>query len=429
MTDHPRIAALLEKLYNPHLKYIDLSLERIERFLALLDNPQRRLPPVIHIAGTNGKGSLVANLQAIFEAAGLRVHRNISPHLVRFNERIVIAGKDIEDDYLETLLRRVLALNEQQPVTFFEATTAAAFIAFSEHPADVVLLEVGLGGRLDATNVIAAPTVTAITPVALDHCKNLGGTIAAIAREKAGIIKRGAPCVTGRQTPEAMAVIASQAQVQGAPLYRMGVDWEWRRENETAIYISPKRRLAFAPSLAGAHQYDNAATAIACIDRLPSFQISDVQIAQGIASTRWPGRLQKLTAGTYRALLPPHMELWLDGGHNPQGGEVLADWLKAQRKEAHLICGMVKGKDSAGYFKPLAPLTASCQTIAIPDEPDSQPPESLREAAAEAGIPAEAAPSLEKALQTLAGRAKTPSIACICGSLYLAGRVLATNEA
>ncbi len=426
MTANRSIAALLDTLYHPGLARIDLSLARVERFLAQLGDPHKKLPPVIHVAGTNGKGSLVANLHSIFTAAGYTPHRYISPHLIRFNERIVIAGREIEDDYLESLLKRVAAEMEKQPVTFFEATTAAAFLAFSENPADVVLLETGMGGLLDATNIIEQPALTAITPVALDHCAYLGDNIAAIAREKAGIIKRGVPCVVGKQTEEAAQVIAAHTKTLHAPLYPMGVEWNWQMKNRKAVYFSPKRReLAFIPGLAGEHQYDNAATAIACFDQLPQFRITDTHIAEGLANVSWPGRLQILSDHPYQKLLPPHAELWLDGGHNPQGGEVLAAWLKEQHKEVHLICGMVKGKDSIGYLKALSPYVTSLVAIAIPGESDSQLAGDILATAKEAGISAVQAASIEKALQTIAARAKNPCIVCICGSLYLAGRVLA----
>jgi len=427
MTDNPRIDALLEKLYHPGLARIDLSLARVEQFLGRLGDPQQKLPPVIHIAGTNGKGSLVANLNAIFTAAGYRVHRYISPHLIRFNERIVINGQEIGDDYLESLLQRVALTVEKQPVTFFEATTAAAFLAFAEHPADVVLLETGMGGRLDATNVVKSPVLTAITPVALDHCQYLGKTLAAVAEEKAGILKPGVPCVVGRQQKKAMSVISAQAALLHAPLYTLGSEWQWKMEKNSGRYASPKRQVYFIPGLAGRYQYDNAAMAIACADMLPQFKISDAQIVSGLTKVVWPGRLQKLVKHPYQKLLPRECGLWLDGGHNPQGGEVLAEWLKEQKKEVHLICGMLRDKDTFGYLKPLAPHVASLTAVAIPFEPESQTASAIAKAAQEAGMAADTADSIEKALQSVVSRAKTPAIVCICGSLYLAGRVLAVK--
>jgi dihydrofolate synthase/folylpolyglutamate synthase len=341
------IDSLLLRFYHPALKTIDPGLERVERFLKLIGSPQDRLPPVIHVAGTNGKGSLIAYLQAIFEAAGYSVHRYTSPHLVSFNERIVLNGKLVEDDYLRDLLARVERHIDDQPVTFFEATTAAAFLAFAEHPADVLLLETGMGGRLDATNMVAKPILTAITPVSSDHCSFLGDTVSAIAGEKAGIIKHGVACVTGRQQTEAANVIAEQAEALDAPLYRFDREWQLLWENGQAIYQSPERNMSINPALAGRHQYDNAATAVACIDRLPQFSITDSHIKQGLQNAEWPGRLQHMVKGRLPRLLPPGIELWLDGGHNPQGAEVLAQWLEDRDiKETYVICGMVKGKDT-----------------------------------------------------------------------------------
>lgn len=420
------IESLLSQMYHPGLKAIDPGLDRVISYLKLLGSPQLRLPPVIHVAGTNGKGSLIANLQSIFTQAGYRVHRYTSPHLVRFNERIVINGEPISDEYLKALLERVVGYIQEQPVTFFEATTAAAFLAFAEHPADVLLLETGMGGRLDATNVIDKPILTAITPISLDHCNFLGPTVEIIAYEKAGIMKSSVPCVVGRQTPDAAAVLTEQARRLHAPLYRYGHEWTLTGQG---VYQSSKRSITVTPALAGDHQFDNAATAIACIDQLAQFSISDTQIQQGVANTLWPGRLQPLKQGKLAALLPEGTELWLDGGHNPQGGEMLARWFASRGDvEIHVICGMVKGKETGAYLASMAPYIKQLYAIAIPQEELSQPPEQVLMAAQEAGIRAEVAASMEKALQTIGSRAKTPAIICICGSLYLAGRVLAANE-
>jgi dihydrofolate synthase/folylpolyglutamate synthase len=429
MTDNPRIAALLERLYHPGLARIDLSLARVERFLDRLGNPHKKLPSVVHVAGTNGKGSLLANVHSILNAAGYTVHRYISPHLVRFNERITIADAEIDDSYLESLLKRVVAEVEKQPVTFFEATTVAAFLAFSENPADIVLLETGMGGALDATNVVDRPLLTAITPIALDHTDFLGKTLAKIAGEKAGIIKQGVPCIVGRQEKEAEDIINNKALELDASLYRMGVEWDWRKEGARGVYHSPKRSAcAFVPGLKGSHQYDNAATAIACIDQLTDYRVSDRHIAEGLANVSWAGRLQRLACHPYQVLLPSYLELWLDGGHNPQGGEILAAWCKEQKKNIHFICGMVKGKNSLDYLRSLAPWASSFHAIAIPNESDSQSAEEIAKAAEQAGIKATVAPSIENALQTVAGHAKNPGIVCMCGSLYLVGQVLRHDQ-
>lgn len=420
------VEAFLNRLHHPALAAIDLSLDRMHRLLAMLGSPHKRLPPVIHVAGTNGKGSLLAYMKAILEISGLRVHRYTSPHLVRFSERIELAGKEISNAYLESLLRHVAPVLQQQPATFFEATTALAFLAFAEKPADILLLETGMGGRLDATNVIEKPLLTAITPVSFDHTEYLGDTLAKIAGEKAGILKKNISCVVGCQQPEALQVIEAQAQPLQAPLYRLGQEWQV----EKGRYQSPKRSLQFSPALAGDYQYDNAATAIACIDQLPQFSISDEHIIRGIANAHWPARLQRLTHGAFAKILPPGIELWLDGGHNPQGGEVLAAWIRQQSggKPVTLISGMIKGKDMAAFLEPMAGSVQKLYAIAIPGETNSQPAAKLAEAAQAVGIQAQPMPSLENALKTALESAKAPAIICICGSLYLAGKVLAANE-
>lgn len=413
------IEQFLNRLHHPALAQIDLKLDRMVRLLSMLGNPQKKLPPIIHVAGTNGKGSLIAYLKAIFEAAGLRVHVYTSPHLVEFRERIVLNGKMIENAQVQQLATHVARMLEQQPATFFEATTALAFLAFAQKQADVLLLEVGVGGRLDATNVIDKPILTAITPVAMDHMEYLGDTIEKIAGEKAGIIKKDVPCVIGRQSVQATGVLEAEAAKIGAPISRM--NHQWRVENHR--YISASKNIALNPSLAGEHQYDNAATAVACIEQLPQFGISDEHITQGLANAVWPARLERLTKGKYAAMIDA--PLWLDGGHNPQGGEVLGAWLSQQQVEKYLICGMVQGKDAKGFLEHLAPHATALYAISIPDEPNTQKPETLAAAAKELGMEAYAATSIEMALQTIKSRAKTPYLVCICGSLYLAGKVLA----
>lgn len=413
------VEAFLNRLHHPMLAQIDLSLERMHRLLGMLGSPQKRLPPVVHVAGTNGKGSLLANLKAILEAAGYRVHRYTSPHLIRFRERIVLAGKEIENNYLESIVRHVAPVLQQQPATFFEATTAIAYLAFAEKPADILLLETGLGGRLDATNVIDKPLLTAITPISFDHTEYLGDTLEKIAAEKAGIIKKNVACVIGRQEAAAQAILEARAKELNAPLYRIAKEWS----HKNGIYTSAKRTVTFKPSLVGDYQYDNAATAIACLDQLTHFSVTDAHITEGLSNVVWPARLQQLASPA------PGIELWLDGGHNPQGGEVLARWLATQKdKEIHLICGMVKGKDAKSFLAPMAPNVKTLYAITIPDEANSQSADSLAKTAAGLGMEATAAASVENALQTITQRAKTPAIICICGSLYLAGKVLARME-
>ena len=293
---HPnsRIDALLSQIASPRLGVIDLSLDRMVQLLAALGNPQDRLPPVVHVAGTNGKGSLLAYLKAMMEAGGYAVHRYTSPHLVRFNERIEIGGSAISDAQLLPVLERVAQAAESHPVTFFEATTAAAFLAFSQFPADVLLLETGLGGRLDATNVIFKPLLTAITPISMDHTEYLGNTLAQIAAEKAGILKDGVPCVTGPQPAEAQAVIASKAAHWHAPLLSYGDNWSVAHQKDVLLYRSDQSELIFPmPSLPGAHQIYNAGTAIACMQALKDFSVPPEKMGQAIAGAFWPARLQK----------------------------------------------------------------------------------------------------------------------------------------
>ncbi len=420
------IELFLKRLQHPLIAGIDLSLDRMVRLLSLLHNPHKRLPPVIHVAGTNGKGSLVAYLHFIFEAAGYRVHRYTSPHLVHFSERILLQGKPIENDYIEKLFRHISPVLEQQQATFFEAVTAAAFVAFSEKPADILLLETGLGGRLDATNVIEKPVVTAITPISMDHMEYLGDSLEKITAEKIGIIKRGVPCVVGRQLGEVAQLIMQRAASLDAPVFMLGR--EWNVENHH--YISSRRNILLTPALVGEHQYDNAATAVACIEMLPQFTITDEQIQAGLKNAVWPARLQHLTNHPYCDLLPPEMELWLDGGHNQQGGEVLGKWIEQQSKDKkiYLVCGMIKGKDIKGFMQPFSKYISLLCAVTITNEATSQSSDLIAGEASELGIKAKSCASVEEALKLISEHANSNkdqrSMTCICGSLYLSGRVL-----
>jgi dihydrofolate synthase/folylpolyglutamate synthase len=402
--------AILERLTALHPKLIDLSLGRIERLLAALGNPERRLPPVIHVAGTNGKGSVTAYLAAMARAAGLRAHVYTSPHLVRFNERIAVAGAEIDDETLSAYLESCEAANAGQPITFFEITTAAALLAFAEAPADIAILEVGLGGRLDATNVIARPAVTAITPVSIDHTQHLGGTLAEIAAEKAGILKPAVVAVIGPQQPEAARVIAARARAIGAPLRRHGV--EWRAED---MDLPP-------PSLHGAHQIANAATAAVCARE---FGLDADAIVRGVATARWPARLQELKRGPLAATLPANVALWLDGGHNPGAAAALAQWIGSGGLPVDLVVGMINTKDAAGFFAPLAAYVRNLRAVVIPDEKNSLTAAEVAAHACAAGIAAKPADSVAAAIAELA--LDRPARILICGSLYLAGRVLREN--
>jgi dihydrofolate synthase/folylpolyglutamate synthase len=419
---------ILERLGGLHPKLIDLSLGRVERLLAALGNPQDSLPPVVHVAGTKGKGSTVATMRACLEAAGYRVHAYISPHLVRFHERIRLAGELIGENALSALLEECERANGDAPITFFEITTAAAFLAFVRTPADIVLLEVGLGGRLDATNVVRRPAVTAITPVSLDHQSFLGDTVSAIAGEKAGILKPGVTAVIAPQSNEAAAVIETRAAALAAPLYRS--QYEWRCDASGAGMRFAGERWDFdlpLPSLIGAHQIVNAGTAIACLERLSGFSISSDAIANGLRHIDWPARLQLLRRGPLIEAVPPDWEVWLDGGHNPLAGEVLGDVAAGWHdRPLYLIVGMMNTKDAAGFIAPLAKHARALAAVTIPGEKNALPAEAIAAAAGSVGIPAHTAGSVLAAIRDIARRGGTGRV-LICGSLYFAGKVLAEN--
>jgi dihydrofolate synthase/folylpolyglutamate synthase len=420
---------ILDRLKALHPRVIDLSLGRMQRLLAALGAPHRRVPPVVHVAGTNGKGSLVAYLRAMVEAAGKRAHVYTSPHLVRFNERIVIAGQTIDDPALAALLERCEAANAGQPITFFEITTAAAFLGFAETAADLLLLEVGLGGRLDATNVIDRPALTAITPVSLDHQHYLGDTITAIAGEKAGILKPGVPAVIGPQPAAAAAVIAARAAHVGAPLFRCGQEWSVAARPDGIAYTSPHGTRALPPpGLAGWHQIANAGSAVACAEALAAvLPLPPAALADGLARVRWPARLQRLSRGPLVAGLPADIEVWLDGGHNPDAGAALARTIAAwSDRPLRLVLGMLDTKDPVGFLRPFAPHRPAVRTVAIAGEAHALPAERLAALAREAGF--EAAPADDVAAAVAAhARAGAPARILIGGSLYLAGHVLVDN--
>ena len=418
-----RIEAVIERLHALYPRLIDLSLERLLRLLAELGHPERSLPPVIHVAGTNGKGSTCAFLRAMAESAGMRVHVATSPHLVRFNERIRLAGHLVTDEQLLTTLDEIERINAGQPITVFEVLMAATFLLFARIPADLVILEVGLGGRFDATNVVDRPIACAITSISLDHREMLGDTLAKIAFEKAGIIKQGIPVTTGQQTAEAFAVIAAQATALAAPLLSRGRYWRVTPHETGFLYSDVAGTLDLPrPALPGAHQYDNAGIAIATI-RASGLDIPDTAIAHGIASAEWPARMQRLT-GTLTKLLPANWELWLDGGHNPGGGQAIAEhvMLAWADRPTHLIVGMKKAKDTAEFLAPLLPLAASIWAVSEPGQYSALPVEAI---IAAAQGHARAGPTVEQALRGLPPG--PPSRVLICGSLYLAGEVLKSD--
>jgi dihydrofolate synthase/folylpolyglutamate synthase len=414
-----RAEAIIERLHGLYPKLIDLSLGRLERLLGALGHPERRLPPVLHVAGTNGKGSTCAFLRAIGEAAGLRVHVYTSPHLVHFNERIRLAGTLVSDEVLEAALEEVERANAGAPITVFEVLMAAAFVLFARVPADLCVLEVGLGGRADATNVVAAPAACAITSISMDHKEMLGDTLAKIAGEKAGIMKPGVPVVTGAQPEEVLAVFAAHAAAVGAKLWARGREWDVARTPVGLSYRDAAGGLDVPPpGLLGPHQVDNAGIAIAAV-RASGLAIPAAAIAAGIAGATWPARLQRLQ-GRLAATLPTDWELWLDGGHNPGGGAALAGqaalWTD---RPLHLIVGMKQAKDSTEFLRPLIPHATSLWAVAEPGQHLALPVEAI--VAASGGV-ARPGPTIAAALAALPrGR---PARVLICGSLYLAGEVL-----
>lgn len=384
---------------------------------------------MVHIAGTNGKGSVIAFLRAILEAAGYRVHVFTSPHLIRFNERIRVAGEEISDDALCALLEECEAANAGRPITFFEITTAAAMLAFARTPADVVLLETGLGGRLDATNTVEKPLLTAITPVSMDHQSFLGNTIEEIVGEKAGIMKPGVPCLVAAQTRKGARILPAKAEAAGAPMVSEGKDWFVLSRADGFSYHSGEtvRHLPL-PALAGKHQLRNAGHAIAIADRLEGFEISDAAIATGLGAARWPARLQRLTTGPLPEMMPAGWELWLDGGHNPAAGKALADHTRGWRDQPlHLVFAMMTGKDPIGFLKPMESVVSSLHGIAIPGETGSLPAEKAALAAQYVGIEATTAETVDAAVRDIIEYSNGPARILICGSLYLAGHVLRDN--
>jgi dihydrofolate synthase/folylpolyglutamate synthase len=423
-TDAAGSDALLDRMTALHPKVIDLTLDRVLRLLARLGHPERRLSPVIHIAGTNGKGSTLAMIRAGIEASGQTAHAYTSPHLARFHERIRVRGTLIAEADLTAILDECLAANGPDPITFFEITTAAAFLAFARTAADWTLLEVGLGGRLDATNVIDRPRLTIITPVSLDHQQYLGDTVAQIAAEKAGILKRGVPCVVGPQTDEALAVIERQAARLGVPLMAAGQHWHTRAERGRLVYQDETGLLDLPlPVLPGPHQIENAGAALAALRHL-GFGPEACEAA--VTRAVWPARMQRLRRGPL-VDLAPGVELWLDGGHNPAGGRALAATLAAMpRRPTHLICGMLNTKDVAGYLGPLSAEAESLVAVPIPGEKNTLPAAATEAAARAAGLPAATADSVAAALAAIARKDRAARV-LICGSLYLAGQVLREN--
>jgi dihydrofolate synthase / folylpolyglutamate synthase len=415
---------ILERMMTLHPKIIDLTLARVERLLAALGHPERSIPPVVHIAGTNGKGSTLAMIRAGLEAGGDRVHAYTSPHLARFHERIRLAGELISEPALTGFLDEAVTANGPDAITFFEITTCAAFLAFARTPADWTLLEVGLGGRLDATNVVDHPRLTIITPVSLDHQAYLGDTVAAIAGEKAGIIKRGVPVIVGPQTDEGLQVIEAKAARMGAPVLAHGQHWHAFEDRGRLVFQDENGLLDLPlPNLPGPHQIQNAGAAIAALRHLGR---DEAACEAAVTKAYWPARMQRLRHGPLIDVAPK-VELWLDGGHNPAGGKAIAATLaRMPRRETHLICGMLNTKDVTGYMRPLAPHVTRLHAVSIPGEKNTLPAEATRDAALAAGMHADTAGSVAEALAGIAATSPEARV-LICGSLYLAGTVLREN--
>jgi dihydrofolate synthase / folylpolyglutamate synthase len=433
----PPLGELIARLSALHPKRIDLDLQRMERLLERLDHPERKLPPVIHVAGTNGKGSTIAYLRAILEAAGLRVHVFTSPYLVRINECYRLGrpggGALVDDDELRAALEHCEQVYAGAPITIFEIETAAAFWLFARHPADVVLLEVGLGGRLDATNVIDAPLATVIAPVSMDHTEFLGQTLTAIAGEKAAIIKRGVPAICAEQPAEAMAVIDAQARRMRAPLHAAGQQWHVSIECGRLVYQDDRGLMDLAaPKLFGRHQFDNAGLAIAALRAQNVLRIDAAAFEAGIVNAEWPARMQRLGSGALVSQAPPGCEVWLDGGHNAEGGRVVAaalgDLEERVSRPLVVIVGMMGNKDAGAFLANFAGLTRHIMSVQIPDRDSAMPPDRLADAARALGMRVETAGDVETALRSLARLAyEVPPRILITGSLYLAGHVLAAN--
>jgi dihydrofolate synthase/folylpolyglutamate synthase len=416
---------ILTRMMALHPKIIDLTLDRVWRLLERLGHPERSLPPVIHIAGTNGKGSTQAMIRAGLEAAGKTVHAYTSPHLVRFHERIRLAGQLISEDYLAEVLDECERANGGEPITYFEITTCAALLAFARTKADYTLLEVGLGGRLDATNVVDGPELTIITPVSMDHEQYLGDTIAKIAGEKAGIIKRRIPVIVGPQHPDGLEVIEARAARLGAPILAYGQHWRSWEERGRLIFQDEHGLLDLPlPNLPGPHQVDNAGAALMALRHL---HFNEAACAAAVTEAYWPARMQRLTRGPLAAAAGK-CELWLDGGHNPAGGEAIAATLsRMPQKPTHLVTGMLNTKDVGGYLRPLAAKAASLTAVSIPGEANTLPAEVTRDAAVSAGFASVGtAASVAEAVARIAARHQGARI-LICGSLYLAGNVLREN--
>jgi dihydrofolate synthase/folylpolyglutamate synthase len=420
----PTSDLILQRMMTLHPKVMDLTLDRVWRLLGALGNPQDALPPVIHVAGTNGKGSTLAMIRAGLEGAGLTAHAYTSPHLARFHERIRVAGTLISEADLMTTLDTCYEANNGETITYFEITTCAGLLAFAQTPADFTLLEVGLGGRLDATNVIERPKLTILTPISIDHEQFLGDTLAKIAFEKAGILKRGVPCIVGPQPDEAMEIIEQVAARIGAPLIAHGQHWHVFPERDRLIYQDETGLCDMPlPNLPGAHQFQNAGAALAALRHLA---LNEAALETAVTQAEWPARMQRLRSGPLSDMAP-QAELWLDGGHNAAAGAALGAHLATLAdRPTHLICGMLNTKDVAGYLAPLAAQADSLTAVSIPGEINTLSAEDTAKVAGKVGLEARTADSVSAALEEITKQEPHARV-LICGSLYLAGSVLREN--
>jgi dihydrofolate synthase/folylpolyglutamate synthase len=429
-SDDPAVQAQLDRLALLSPGRDILGLERIAALLDRLGNPERSLPPVLHVAGTNGKGSTCAFLRAAIEAAGLTAHVYSSPHLVRFNERIRLAGRLIADPELAALLVETLDAAAGMEISFFEATTAAAFLAFARTPADACIVEVGLGGRLDATNVISAPIVCAIAQLGIDHTTFLGDRIEGIAAEKAGIAKPGVPLVTQHYSPPLAQKVAEAAASAGAIWLPRGDRWDAAVEEDALAYRDGEGRLSLPlPRLAGAHQAMNAALAVAMLRHQQRLEVPESALKAAMGWAEWPARLQRLSPGSLRDLLPPGSELWLDGAHNPTAARAVADHFRGLERPFHLILGLLANKNAAGVLNPFRGRSLTLHAVPVPEH-DHYPPGELAGLAREAGMSATSAADVTDALGWIARHADRarPPVVLVMGSLYLAGAVLSAND-
>ena len=416
---------ILNRMMTLHPKVIDLTLDRVWSLLEALGNPQNNLPKVIHIAGTNGKGSTLSMLRAGLNQIGLKTHAYTSPHLVRFHERIQLNDNFIDENDLTEILNECYSANKDRPITYFEITTCAAILAMSRKHADYVLLEVGLGGRLDATNVIAHPALTVITPVSIDHEQFLGNTVKKIAAEKAGIIKPFCPIIIGKQDKNALQVITEKALEQKAPILAEGQQWRIKQTGDSILYEDQTTTIELPlPNLLGTHQIQNAGIAIAALTQLTGRKEA---FYGAVSKAKWPARMQKLSTGPILSTLG-HSDVWLDGGHNPAAGKALANYLSTQnKKQIVLICGMLKTKDVAGYLSPLSNLVKFLAAVSIPNEQNTLTAEETAKSANELGINSKSFTSISEGVQFVANQFPDCRV-LICGSLYLAGQILGENQ-